>query len=421
MKRIILFAVSIALFISCFIFNPSKGVMKIGGTGKGDKVKDLEELVDVLEFIANYNQSTNDSLMKEECEELITMLSAKNMSVFDVEETDRIYKGSSDTEAATETNKSVDTEKWDFDEQRKYSSATVTFVTSLIASSSCDKPEYSMGKVSSTSQNLQRELTLYITEDATFYRSNGKMSESRTYLDSNSQSVTSIEEYEFDMDIYCFGEDAYIQMRKFNLKESNGFDNWKSMQLKQENMDKLIQMPYDFVEELLDIDSDNREVLGTLGEVIKYLIDSDEINNDDRSIRLDESDLNRIIREYHEKRGEEQQSDYYDTSDTTIDFEVDLSSPSNPYIYSCSKETHENTNTYNDKNSVETYGYYSTPSVPTVAVTIKSSVSTTQEIMISGINKTKIKFDKDNVDFIVGTEDDWNRLFNIDERRKSND
>ena len=207
-NKIINLSVAVALIIVCIFTFITSGDYSIAGAGNGKnaRVKTIEEFAEVLEFLDPNNRTSRVALA----------------SSLDID---------------------------DYNYTPKYTSATVRVTSSIKAKSSSTNSRLTNGVTSST-QTLERELTCYVTEEATYYESKG-VSNVRIYYDyeETKEIVT------FDMDIMVTKENCFINFHEFSCVTEKG-----SVAIKAENKDKWINMPYVVVESFIDIDLENREV-----------------------------------------------------------------------------------------------------------------------------------------------------------------
>lgn len=414
MKKIILLCVSFVLLISSLILGvTANGSLSTGvGFGINQRVRNVDELSHVLSFLLAEGDTDANSLGLITNERPISLVSTNGQ------------RSTIDLLASKKSNK-------------KYTSATVTILTSVSAESSCSHPEYAGGLLTS-SQSLEREMTMFITKNGTLYHTKGTSNSRRvtrttekkkyeSYYYNNDRAYdsdyydgygteeiykdTTPEYYEvsvdntyytvfdFDMQILRIGKRVYVNFKEFSYATET-----ESRQIKFANTDKWIEMPYEIVEDMIDVDAQNREVLNSFGEMLRYLIDSGEVDKDENYISLNEEDFVRLYEELEETPLD---SSVLDEAD--IEFTYDLTSPSTPYITSMtsydivkSKEV--------SPNGRET---------EMVRTTNKASVS--QQFIIRNINNTVLSFDRDDVTVKISGEKAYDKLFIIEERRDDNE
>ena len=142
MKKFILLGVSIGLIIACLLVGNSSKISVGPGMGIKHKVKNIEELANVLEFLVEQNEdNATSSLMLNTPTQDITLLSdnGENMSV-----------------------KQLASSK-----SKKYTSATLSIASNASVSSS--------NEYGSAYTSLNREMTVFVTKKATLYQSKGVM------------------------------------------------------------------------------------------------------------------------------------------------------------------------------------------------------------------------------------------------------
>lgn len=349
MKKIILTALSVVLMVTCLLFNPSfDGVVKAGaGNGKNEKVESAEELVTILSYLS--------------------------------------YP----------TGKARSTEE----KEKPFESATVTIKTYLDSSSSSSNPKYS-GGIKSTTQKLDRELVLYITEKTTYYKSKGiyKKTTEKNYYESTAdydavkETRTFSETMDFDMEMLVYESEFYVKIKKMTV-----VSNYESRQIKKEYQDKWVKMSQDFVDSILNVDSNNRNVLNSFGEMLEYLIESDTVENDEKVISIDENDFAKL---YEELEGVEP-----DAKGLELDFTYDLSDSTAPIITSYSKTERSDSQKIGlDDENIVSY-----------------DIKNNSEFSIKNINNTEVKFDLDKVELEADTNEEFDKLFVIEEREEEDD
>ncbi len=394
MKKFILSGVSLVLMISCLILGVAANGPVVGaGTGTNYKVNDVEELAEVLNFLLAKNENGKNDLGIDTNGREISLVSA-NGEKYPV--TPLASKKAS----------------------KKYNSATISMLSSLSSSSYCSNPDYSNG-VKNASQSLTREMTIYVSKDTSLYQTKGKFNSSRTvqkkerkenttwidgmpvvdyYYDTTEETYTTV--MNFDMQLVRAGNDrAYVNFKDFWYSDSE-----KSRQLKYANANKWIEMPYEFVSELIDIDTMNRDVLKTFGDILQHLIDAGEIEPDETFIVLNEDAFVRAAEELENSPLSDMTLD-----EGSIEFSYDLTSPTTPYMslmyYYDVDDSKEVNNGYNS----------------TTYVSTSNELSMSEQYIIRNINNTVVPFDKDNVEIKVKGEKSFDKLFTIKERNRNDD
>ena len=366
MKRLVLLGVSLALILSCFIVNGSKqGIHAGAGFGFGKSVDNPEELLPLLEFIVG-DDSSDGFLEDSDADFPIVTLSNDIVTIpenLSAENTQEMFNTFFTTTLASKNNKK---DEDDDDKKKKskneYDSATISIETNLSATSSRG------------TQKMSRSMTIYITEDATFYRSKGQTSINISYqtVDKDSKYGSTKTEYQktaaiFDIDILRMDDETYLYFREFSMSSNDG-----SMQIKNEYREKWIEMPDFFVSDIVSLDSQNRSAFYTMGELIAMIMDSGDYKKSDKIIELDEGEL----------------SDLYDEEldgNTSVNFKMDFSSPATPMI------------SYAIGYSEDTSG----------------SVKANETIVFSNVNNTVISFNDSCVDVEADTEKECEKLFLI--------
>ena len=153
-KKIICFIISVVLLLYCFISFSDNNAVVVAGVGNDDSasINNIEELTDVLAFIKGSMELGS------------TELTALSNYLGDIP--------------------SMPT-------YSKHSSATVNLVTSVTSKSSTDNTSLTGGlKLSESS--LNRDMTCYFTEDATFYVTEGISYEKVIKINENSFNFSGV-------------------------------------------------------------------------------------------------------------------------------------------------------------------------------------------------------------------------------------
>jgi len=353
-KRIVTLSISAVLLVFCLVFTSVTNRTVIAGPGNGtdEKVETLEEFIEVLEYLTQKSSGNSVASSK-----LIATLSAQAPEAVS-------SKASSNHE-----------------------SATIHISTHSGSSYSSSNSSYTSG-MSSSSMSIDRELTLYINEDCTYYESTGTVSSatSGTY---NSTYKTSSAFMNFDMCIYHCEDESYILINELIFA-----DDSESRQIRKEYAGCWIEMPFEFVEGLVDIDTDNREVLASIGAIIEFLIENEEADEDDNKISLSGSEWERICKKL------DQSNPFSLLGGDDMSFDVDLSAPTRPYI-----------SLYSYQDASDDYD----------AVSVHSTAKNDIKITMKNIDNTEIKFNDRLVDVSVSDADDFEDLFLTHEIDKEDD
>ena len=384
MKKFILLGVSFILMISCLVVGSSTNAPLPAGPGsEADyKVENVEDLADVLKFLLDNGTSDTSSIDSETGIDHITLLSAGG-------------------------------EKYSVDllsskGSKKYNSATINILSTAKSQSSSTNPKYT-GGVRSSSMSLDREMTMYITKDSTLYDSKGTanmaQTTEKTEYDNDldyERVVTKQYSYtlDFDMQILKAKNTAYVNFKKFMYT-----DNTESRQLKYSNANQWIKMPYEIVDALVSVDSQNRDILKSFGDILDYLLESGEIDEDDLYITLDEYDFSRLYEETNDTP-----VSLAALEDGDLEFVYNLSSPATPYISYIMD--------YASEDSKEIKDFYGNV---TDRIHVSSSASASEQFIIKNINNTVVSFDKDSVTVKVDNERQFDKLFMIEERKENDD
>lgn len=446
MKRLILLCVSVALLLSCFAISGfQKGVSVGAGFGIGEKVKEPEDLIPLLEFIIGGESSegalsydkesfpivtlSNDAnfipedlFEKTSSEKMNSIISNSTLAMWDdngLNDVEETVESESETEAETDKNDFLD--KFTSKRKGKYKSTTVSIETNLSSVFDSTNHKLSSG-VNHLEQKITRSMTMYITDDATFYRTKGQSfvhkdvvetkksntsggfnpEESREYTVYRNYVTTAV----FDMDMLSFGDVSYAYFREYLVAEDS-----ETMQIKNEYLNKWIEMPEDFLDAVVSVDSQNRSAFRTMGELINMLIEFGEFSKGDSIVQIDEHDINRLYRLKTER-----EDDYIENG--SMKFKIDLTSPSTPMIAMSADAT--NTKTYS-ASDYGYYGYYYGSSYTPETGTVTQKIQASETMTFSNINNTVISFDEDQVDVFMKDEKDSEKLFLINKKEQDDD
>ncbi len=347
-KKIILVSVAAALIILCFVLSIIRTGTVAAGSGNGDdfEVDSIEELIYVLDSFNG--PGTIDTLMLGSYEE--------------------------------------NTEGGDADQPR-HTSATVQINTNLSSKQTSDGSSY-VGGIIESSQKVDRTLKIYFAEDCSYYESKGVYSSYSKYNSSDDQTYENSTFMQFDVNIYTDSEESYVLFNEFVL-----INDSESRVIKSAYAGEWIEVPYDFITSLIDIDSFNRETMNEIGKMMSYFIDEGKLEMSDESVSFDEDDLYFVFDEM------------YDDYDLDLDFEIDLSNAGVPKIYSFTKlDASETENVGNGR-----------------SVTINTDVRNEQSIVIKNIDNTEVRFNSGRVDDLAKDEAAFDRYFNIDKVKERDD
>ena len=337
-KRFTSLIVAFVLLFSGLFFDVQTRGSVIAGAGSGvsAKVETVGEVVDILKYLMSRSDNSSDTASA------ILPLSATLNE--EAEEEDII----------------------------KRESATITF---LDHQSSYSSLSYASGNYESATVKFDRELTLYITKDKTYYNSNG------LYIKNTSSNGKNHSEYlKFDMEIYLDNGHTFVKYDEF-ISITDGY----SVQIKPENMGKWIEVPAEAMLDIIDIDSQNRDSLSYIADLLDNFIKAGIVKRGDDGVAIDSDDFKRF--------------DSDNLSDKLfvggeIDFKVDLSSPRNTYIEASSHLNQEDSDDYE---------------------TLRNNATVEKTIKLENIDNTVIKFNKNAVSKVVKTPEDLMDLFIIKE------
>ena len=395
-KRFVSLVLAFALLVGCFITLSvqSAGSMAGAGSGENTKIETVEEFSELLKFIQNIGSDDRDSVQD------TLRFNAKTLTLQPLGHAKSGVLGGvlplSYTNTATMSSD-------DLLESSKHSSATVHFSTNVTASSQSNNPKYT-GGIGSMKQNLNRELTLYICKEGTLYDTEGSLSLTKSYLDKDEQMKFGSTYMQWDMLVYCEGDLAYMYIDQLIFS-----DEGESTQIKALNQGKWISIPRELASGFVDIEYENREVLGALGELLDILVKHEYVVPNGEAVTLTEQDFITIMEEEGEEGG--------DWNDTELNFTVDMSNPTRPRLSSVAV-----TDTSSSR-SVLT-GYYTggdgwpQPQYTTVDVSNSSKVS--QEISFRNIDNTVVDFDKEKIEIKCDSVGDFEKLFIVKEFGEAN-
>ena len=197
------------------------------------------------------------------------------------------------------------------------------------------------------------------------------------------------------MEAYTTATSEYVKF--YDLFLITGYE---TVQLKAATKGRWIKVPQDTVGDLIDIDSENREVLSGIGMLVDLLVKYDMVE-EGSSARLNEEDFAFAV----EQEGEDIGS-YFD--DLTLDFTIDLTNATCPTISSISKIDSE-------KTSTTTTGYDNNYNPITTSVTVVKKSNVVQNITIKNVNNTVINFDESREVLAVENRTKFDNLFIIEE------
>lgn len=225
-KYISLIVCSVLLAIAVIAGTPKNSDVIYGrGNGQDYKVNTIEQFAEVLDFFKDYQLvSSNEKSAK------------SGISGFD----------SSADEDSTESKKD-------------YTSATF-----YNKSRGAINYSYSYSGMSSSSKTtFMRELTIYFTQTAVYYKSVGTVMSKSSYSSGDeSESVSSI--MDFDIDIYMTAEHCYIKFNKFNMSVS-GSDDEDGNFVTTDMLDKWFDAG-EIAEYFLEINESNYEILSSIND-----------------------------------------------------------------------------------------------------------------------------------------------------------
>ena len=254
---------------------------------------------------------------------------------------------------------------------------------------------------SSESNSMTREMTVYYTEDSILYDVNGIINKKNRYkdlIDEEPVAVTSNTVFSFDLQLLISEDAAFVNFKNYsyayNLTGPGSYGEIyesKNMQLKSKNTNKWIEIPENvllnntLLSEAVEVD-----FFSSMSYVLELIVEAEYADDNETIIYLDANDL----LDMEEDLG---MTPSFDLENTACDFKIDLSSPSTPHIYFMYD--------YSDSRKVSD------------DTRISTDISFTHDVSISNIDNTVVDFDDDVVEKTVEDDNDFKKLFLIEERR----
>lgn len=368
-KKIVALGVATVMLIVCIILAASAGTSSIAGPAGGkdaeiQNIKDFAKLLGFFAYRAEYDEFMEDLIDEGyDLDDIPDELMGELLSAF----------------------------------EPAYKSATVNIKTNIYATSDSTNSKYTNGMVSAT-QTVDRDLTLYMTDTCTFYVSRGMTSVQTDCKDPDDYSTWTNSTYcQWDVQIYVnAGEDTcFINITEL-LYATASKNQQMSSQLKANNAGKWFELPISMVDYLIDIDYENRVVAEDLGELIEELVEEEIISERSDKVTLDQHDFKEVSYLLGNK---------IDDKDTEAEFEIDLSDSTTPKVRAF---------VLKDTSETEDVGEHE-------SVTLSQYLRSEQTFVFSNIGNTAISFDESRVDEILKDEDDFEKLFKIEEIKEEED
>lgn len=373
-KRIISLVLSVVTLVACFVVNARNTASLIVGPGSGvdEPFESAEDLSDFLAFVAERDASNIGGAYK---------LLANELAYDEDEDEENSEK-----------------------KRSKYESATISISTHINASSSSSNSDYSGGMIS-LDQNVNRQLDIYITEDETFYVSKGVFSISRVYSSSSSSDLVN-----FNIEIYMEDDEVYLMFHDFLYVEQSERTNdgeeikyQMSQRIKPSMKDRWIEVTSMIAASFLEIDSENREVMQSLKEMLDFLDECDALDENTGYTELNSDELNDLYKEWAEENDPGSADKDMIPEDTEVKLTVDLSNATNPYISVVNVMDYDETEKYT--NYDDAYNPYEE------SVRITRKINRVEEINIRNVNNTVINMDTSNISLSVDEDDFEDDLF----------
>ncbi|MBE6548466.1 MAG: hypothetical protein E7667_06305 [Ruminococcaceae bacterium] len=258
-------AICAALLIVALVFSPSVSADVVAGAGKGENAE-LTSLEDVADFFDFLNNGTDSSVYAPDFDFLSAMTEDGTDAATEIP-IDAATEGNTEDQEPSHSEKSR--------EKKTYTSGTIHEVSQMNAESSYHGDSYG----GSSRYSMVRTLSIYLTEDASYYKSNGS-------LQSNSNSWSDVDgEYDeegsatsmmWDFEFY-FDEDQML-MKINNLVLCSDDEDFK-FPFDREGFGKWLDISDTDVLGAIEIDAINRESLGELGECIVEYMDDGFVKN----------------------------------------------------------------------------------------------------------------------------------------------
>ncbi len=254
MKKYVMPIVAIVLIVAALVL-PSDSLTPVvsagAGNGQNAEITSLKELGEVIDFIAGIDSDSETSMLDDGS----TVLT----SSFDSDDEDE-----------------------DEDESKKNPHSSVTMIedTVIVINNKSEKSK------------IKRSLTMYITQDATYYISKGSSSDEDT--------TTAM----FDLEMYVSEDVTLVKFEKYSLTYSNSSGEKKNENISTEYVGKWLKIPAEGSAMIFSmIDEINRDTLGNIGDLIKqgkdagfkekndvYSLEQSNLEEDDTLITIDLSD-----------------------------------------------------------------------------------------------------------------------------------
>ena len=377
-KRIISLMLSVVVLVGCVVINNSNAASVTVGAGNGidERLETAKEVSDFLAFVTERDISNMGATY--------SLMAAKS--------------GAEGEEG----------EGGEPEAESKYKSASIHLSTQATAEFSSSNAEYTGGLISQR-VNLSREFSIYINEESTYYVSKGVYSSTRKSAEADRMEV-----FNFDFEIAVIKDAVYIMFHDYLYVEDN-----VSRRIKPSVTDQWIEISSSMAVEMLSVDTENREALDTLREIVDLLDEHNVLDKEMGITDLDKDDFYAFYLAELEKLPEEDQDkddEFFIGDDEDFRLTIDFSNTANPYfsiIYTSDEDETKTIETGYDSNTFQ-------PTTTEVRITNKSN--TVQEINICNINNTVINMDTDSVSLSVGEKDgDWPVFMFIVKETKKND
>ncbi len=252
MKKYLNVIVSLVLVVVCMIFGiVSNDSVTVGaGNGENYKVSTMEEMYSVLSFITD-----------KKAEDEVTTQATEEPSIF-----------------YTVDNALLEIKDEHTSLTMQEDAVVKTYYTHKKAEQNYDGNIY-YTTIGRSQASMSRSMTLYMTEQASYYISKGQISNSYNATDSRDSSSSSIM---FDMEIYVAKTKALLKFNEFAIvseeyNQQKGETEKTCMTVKASAKGKWVEAPQEAVGDMLNmVNSANKDAMSMLKEYIeKSFVDED--------------------------------------------------------------------------------------------------------------------------------------------------
>ena len=274
MKYLSIFA-CIALLIASIVFMPfdTGNEVTVGeGNGTNEKLNDPEDMQALLKYISDHNESDVDS-------------GHKDLARLSYDESQETYDG----EENKNQNKSRSKNK-----TQDYESVTIHEQAYITSSYHLSTHNENLGYIYSDSNSIFcRQLSVYMTESASYYHSVGQISSTSEYDapgeddDEHSYSYLS-----FDVEIFFNGDTSEILMK---INKWSMVSELKTIIISDEILGRWVSFDNTVFDYMNMIDGANRDSLGEIEKIINIAIDKDMFDKNKGKYSLSKKEFKEIL------------------------------------------------------------------------------------------------------------------------------